>query len=149
MPTQPAVTTLTPVLPSTTATLLVDWANEQDAWIRTVAKRVLETGIALADDELAALYEQFLIEKQLKAGTPIAVPPLIVPANEAGIGKPLQIVSLKDIAHVNALAAGQTIAFNPKLTVIFGENAAGKSGYVRILKRASNARTKEPILPNL
>jgi hypothetical protein len=50
---------------------------------------------------------------------------------------------------VNALAAGQSITFNPKLTIVFGENAAGKTGYVRILKRASNARTKEPILPNL
>ena len=31
-------------LPSTTAPLLVAWANEQDAWIRTIASKVLESG---------------------------------------------------------------------------------------------------------
>jgi hypothetical protein len=113
--------------PSTTATLLVGWANQQDAWIRGVAQMVLETGTPLADDELAALYEQFLVEKQLRPGIPSDVPLLSVPANEAGIGKPLKLISLKEIQNVNALAPGQTINFNPKLTIIFGENAAGKS----------------------
>jgi len=37
---------------------------------------------------------------------------------------------------VNALANDQTIEFCPSLTVVFGANAAGKSGYTRILKRA-------------
>lgn len=134
---------------ATTASLLVDWANQQDPWVQTIARRVLETGSALANDELAALYQQFLIEKQLQNGTPVIVEPLGVPANEAGVGKSLRLVKLRDAQYVNALAAGQTLTFNPKLTIIFGENAAGKTGYVRILKRAANARTKEPILHNL
>jgi hypothetical protein len=66
----------------------VAWANEQDAWIRTAAKTILETGIASTEPELAALYEQFLIEKQLKAGTHIDAPALTVPTNEAGSVSP-------------------------------------------------------------
>jgi hypothetical protein len=50
---------------------------------------------------------------------------------------------------VNALAASQKIEFNPKLTVIFGENACGKTGYVRVLKKAAAVRTSETVLPDV
>jgi hypothetical protein len=40
-------------------------------------------------------------------------------------------VSLVSLAHhrgANALAEGQTVSFGTHLTVVFGENAVGKSG---------------------
>jgi hypothetical protein len=49
---------------------------------------------------------------------------------------------------VNALASGQTIDFDPCLTVLFGKNGSGKTGYARVLKRLAAVRTAEPILPN-
>jgi energy-coupling factor transporter ATP-binding protein EcfA2 len=39
--------------------------------------------------------------------------------------------------------------FHPKLTLIYGKNAAGKSGFVRILKRLANSRTQEDIWQNV
>ena len=56
-----------------------------------------------------------------------------------------------DLAHINAIPANSYIPFAHKgLTVIYGENGAGKSGYARVLKRACNARdTKEMIHPNI
>jgi len=39
--------------------------------------------------------------------------------------------------------------FGPKLTVVYGTNAAGKSGYTRILKRACRSRGTENILGNV
>jgi len=50
---------------------------------------------------------------------------------------------------VNALGIDQTINFGPNLTVVYGANAAGKSGYTRILKRACRARGAEEILGNV
>ena len=50
---------------------------------------------------------------------------------------------------MNALALDQEIKFNSRMTVLFGENATGKTGYVRILKRAAGVRTAEPILPDI
>ena len=61
-------------------------------------------------------------------------------------------VSLESLVHhdgVNALARNQKIEFGPRLTVIYGANAAGKSGYARILKRACRARGAEEILGNV
>ena len=61
-------------------------------------------------------------------------------------------VSLVSIFHhrgVNALAEGQTLKFAPNLTVVYGDNAAGKTGYIRILKNACRARGQEKILGNV
>ena len=44
---------------------------------------------------------------------------------------------------------GQAIDFNPKLTIVFGENACGKTGYVRVLKKAAAVRTTEAVLPDV
>lgn len=49
----------------------------------------------------------------------------------------------------NALAAEQTITFGQHLTIVYGQNAAGKSGYSRILKQVCRSRFTEPILGNL
>lgn len=50
---------------------------------------------------------------------------------------------------VNQLAAAQELAFEPDgLTVIYGQNGAGKSGYARILKRACRSRHAGEIMPD-
>jgi recombinational DNA repair ATPase RecF len=69
----------------------------------------------------------------------------------AGIG-PLSNVSVLNITHhngVNALAPGQTVSFGPGLTIVYGENGAGKSGYTRVLKAACRSRSVENILGNV
>jgi energy-coupling factor transporter ATP-binding protein EcfA2 len=50
---------------------------------------------------------------------------------------------------VNALAQDQTLKFAPGLTVVYGDNGAGKTGYIRILKQACRARGQEEILGNV
>jgi hypothetical protein len=63
-------------------------------------------------------------------------------------------VALVSIFHhegVNALAADQTLKFAPApgLTIVYGDNGAGKTGYIRILKQACRARGRELILGNV
>ncbi|WP_244118391.1 hypothetical protein [Burkholderia gladioli] len=62
----------------------------------------------------------------------------------------VQIVAVKELQHVNALVQGGRLPISPTgLTVIYGENGAGKSGYSRVFKHACRARDRrEPILPN-
>ncbi|RMV29339.1 hypothetical protein ALP12_200503 [Pseudomonas savastanoi pv. phaseolicola] len=59
-------------------------------------------------------------------------------------------MAIKEIANVNALADGGSVPIAlAGLTVIYGENGAGKSGYSRVFKHACRARDRrEPILPN-
>jgi hypothetical protein len=62
----------------------------------------------------------------------------------------VQLIAIKDLANVNALASGGRLPIAPTgLTVIYGENGAGKSGYSRVLKHACRARDRsEIILPD-
>ena len=39
--------------------------------------------------------------------------------------------------------------FNPHLTLCYGENAADKTGQVRILKRLASVRATEEVLPDV
>ena len=62
----------------------------------------------------------------------------------------VQITSIKNLHNVNALAEGQSLPIAPTgLTIIYGENGAGKSGYSRVLKKVCRARDQaEVILPD-
>ena len=43
----------------------------------------------------------------------------------------------------------QEVLFNARMTILFGENASGKTGYVRIFKRMVGVRAAERILPDI
>jgi len=129
--------------------MLVGWANGQDRWVRKLVGEVIETRRRLSDERIAALYELLLKEKGLADGQPEDVPPLTASGLAASASLPIRLVGLKHIQNVNALALNQEIEFHPRLTICFGENASGKTGYVRILKRAAAVRTAEPVLPNI
>jgi energy-coupling factor transporter ATP-binding protein EcfA2 len=62
----------------------------------------------------------------------------------------IQLHSMKNLVNVNAIAPEHSLTFAPQgLTVIYGGNGSGKSGYSRVLKRACRARDQsEPIYPN-
>jgi hypothetical protein len=128
---------------------LVAWANDQDHWVRQLVTEVIATRRGLSDEQIDAVYKVLLREKDFADGPTVSVAPLTAIGSGDSAGKTLRLLSLKHVEHVNALAAGQEIEFHPRLTICFGENASGKTGYVRILKRAAAVRTAEAVLPNI
>jgi len=139
----------TPSQTVTVRSLLVGWANEQDAWVRHLVSEVVVSRRAMTDGQLDAIYQTFLREKALVAGGPVNVPKLSDDASLLDISSGLFLTQLRDLKNVNALVEDQTLDFNPKLTIVFGENACGKTGYVRVLKKAAAVRTTEAVLPNV
>lgn len=129
--------------------LLINWANEQDHSIRALVGKVIETRRRLSDGQIDELYDLLLREKELKSGDPVTLAPLSGAPAATRSEKAFRLVSLKHLENVNALAPNQEIDFHPRLTIAFGENASGKTGYVRVLKRAAAVRTAEPVLPNI
>lgn len=127
---------------------LLAWSNDRPAWQRDALRRLVLTG-ELSDADIADLTEickstHGLAEQQ--TATPLTKEH--VPEARAGTSP----VSLESIFHhrgVNALAEDQTLRFGPNLTVVYGDNAAGKTGYIRILKSACRARGQETILGNV
>lgn len=135
------------VVTATSATqLLVDWANSQDGWVRRAVALVLTTRASVEPEGLDQLYVQYLAEKGLSDGEADVVPAIQLMDATSEDGSVLKLVSLEGVEGVNALASDQSIAFNEGITVVFGENGAGKTGYTRILKRIAKARSAELII---
>jgi len=131
---------------------IVTWSLDAPTWQRDALRRLYaQQNLTASDmDELYVLCRQ--VHDLLEEGeAPLTAQPLDaghVPANWNTGG----VVALKSIGHaknVNALADDQTLNFaEVGLTVVYGDNGAGKSGYGRVLKRACRARDQEDILTN-
>lgn len=128
---------------------LADWANGKDEWTRRIVRLVLASGKALSDADVAYVYRLFLQEKRLE---PRSLPPegeIASSATAAEREEPLMLTRLLDVVGVNAIVPGSVLEFNEGLTILFGENGTGKTGYARILKRLANCRKAEEILGNI
>jgi hypothetical protein len=142
-------TSATPSQTVSVKSLLIDWANAQDAWVRHLVSEIVLSRRAVMDAQLNSIYRTFLLEKTLDSGDPVNVPKLSDDASLLDVSAGLFLTQLHGLKNVNALVEGQTIEFNPKLTIVFGENACGKTGYVRVLKKAAAVRTTEAVLPDV
>jgi energy-coupling factor transporter ATP-binding protein EcfA2 len=95
-------------------------------------------------------YNTFLVEQKLKKneeGTKEKSPDKTTKVKQA-----THNVVLKSIEHqygVNAIKEGTVLPFHPRLTVIFGKNGSGKSGYVRIFKKIAGSKTQEDVWQNV
>lgn len=64
--------------------------------------------------------------------------------------EPVHMVAVRDLANVNRLAPGQELTFEPNgLTVVYGNNGSGKSGYARVISSMVGARHQKKILPDV
>jgi energy-coupling factor transporter ATP-binding protein EcfA2 len=126
---------------------ILQWSQDRPEWQRDTLRRLVLNG-ELSDEDINALAEI------CKSGHGLSeqrdTKPLAqehVPAQTAGA--PVSLVSIFHHRGVNALAEDQTLKFGPGLTVVYGDNGAGKTGYIRILKSACRARGPEKILGNV
>lgn len=129
--------------------ILVEWANSQSNWIKVVVKEVIDTGKPLSPVFLDKVFDFFLIEKNLISGEPRVIDDLVSSIEAIDQEEKFYLKRLGNIENVNRLTSGQEILFNEGITIFFGENASGKSGYVRILKKLAAARSQEEILPDV
>lgn len=126
---------------------ILEWSYDRPAWQRDALRRLILNG-ELSDDDIGALTD---ICKSAYGLAERDITPLTkddVPVKTAG-SAPVSLLSIFHHRGVNALAEDQTLKFGPNLTVVYGDNAAGKSGYIRILKSACRARSQEQILGNV
>jgi len=118
-------------------------------WSKYLANICL-LGNTVTDDDIEASYSYLLEQLNLVENTEKA--DIVVNHNAGNSGNykhDLLLRRLERVEGVNALTENQTIEFNPKLTIIYGENGSGKSGYVRLFKNIFYSRSPEKILHNI
>lgn len=127
---------------------ILEWSHERPAWQRDALRRLVQNG-DLSEDDIDAL--SAICKGSYGLAEQVDTAPLTrddVPIEAAG-AVPASLLSIFHQRGVNALAEDQTLRFGSQLTVVYGDNAAGKSGYTRILKSACRARGREKILGNV
>lgn len=130
--------------------LLVEWANKAPEWARYIVRNVIDNKAPLDGESIATAYKLFLQENGLEERTLPDEPLLIASNADTETIVPLTITSLSDVTGVNALGTGNTIEPDPHLTILFGENGTGKTGYSRIFKALAESRTVDKeILGNI
>ncbi|MFC6997993.1 AAA family ATPase [Rufibacter roseus] len=128
---------------------IANWLMQYPYWLQFSGKALLD-GENLNEELINATYELFLEDEGLKPSIIVRQPILFEIEESSQIGEDdLRLIEVKDIQNVNALATGQIIPFHNNLTVIFGANGVGKSGYVRLFNRAFNSRGDKRILNNV
>ena len=130
--------------------LLIEWANSAPEWARYIVRNVVDNKGPLDDKSIITAYKFFLQENGLEERTHPDEPLLIASNADTETIVPLTITSLSDVTGVNALGTGNTIEPDPHLTILFGENGTGKTGYSRIFKALAESRTVDKeILGNI
>lgn len=129
---------------------ILAWSQDRPLWQRDALRRIVAKGRLDADDhrELIDLCKLGRGQKDIEL-KPSPLENAHLPANP-GQGAAVSLSALAQVDGVNDLAPDQTLTFEPNgITVIYGDNGAGKSGYARILKRACRARHAGKIEPNV
>lgn len=125
--------------------LIVSWSKTRPAWQREVMRRVA-AGDVLSDLDYDGLVEDILTGKEFPIPT-FGLEQLPEAATE---DLPVSLVAIERSEHVNALESKEPLAFEREgLTIVYGDNGSGKSGYARLLKRITRARHREDVLTDV
>lgn len=125
---------------------ILTWSVDCPSWQRDALRRFATQGAIDAPeiDELIA------ISKGDVAAVPLEASHLRDPNRDQG---EVYLRQVHGVRHVNALAPDQRLSLHRVgLTIIYGDNGSGKSGYARILKKVCRARTAargEEIIPDI
>lgn len=110
---------------------LWEWAESNGEWSKLLIDKIVSTESNLLPADRNQVFNYFLQSINLHTGLPSLTTskPNYVPTN-----KVIELETLSNITGVNKLAKNQTLKFSKNITVIYGENGTGKTGYGRILK---------------
>jgi energy-coupling factor transporter ATP-binding protein EcfA2 len=128
---------------------IIAWAKRQPKWRQDALRRLTQGKFTQEDEDevLLILKQEYGAIATAPADSPITRDHL---PSRGDNRSPLSLLALDQISNVNQLTEGASLAFSPKgITVIYGDNGSGKSGFVRVLKRACQSRHNERILPNV
>lgn len=126
---------------------LVKWFSGRPQWLQIAATRLLNQSKLTDKDvsELATLCQQ-------EAGGKLPKTTYSFPASAftQGAAGSLRLCSISDVEGVNALAPRKPLELGKgNITIVYGSNGSGKSGYVRLLKQVCGARKAGTLHPNV
>lgn len=132
---------------------LVAWAGKLAPWTQDALRRHAGSQLyVLSEADKAAIQARVRHAAGFEFDQAPACDPLsadhVKPAT-ATDGRTV-LCSLGPVQHLNRLASNQRMRFaTNSLTVIFGDNGSGKSGYARVAKKLCRSLSKDDLLGNV
>lgn len=130
---------------------ILDFTSGLPFWEQFLSEKIL-AGVEIEDEDYEKALQYFLEDAGLLAATEMEDRPEIniVCRDHTGTYKPdLQLDKVSGVEGVNALVSGQVLEFGKNLTIIYGSNGSGKSGYIRLLNNVFITKGEKTILPNI
>ncbi len=117
---------------------ILKWSRECPAWQRDALRRLCVKD-RLDEADVGELVE--MCKNEGVGGVSLEARHLRDPG---GARAAVTLGAVHSVDHVNALATGERLTFGDVgLTIVYGDNGSGKSGYARILKQACRARVSK------
>jgi energy-coupling factor transporter ATP-binding protein EcfA2 len=127
---------------------ILKWSKDRPDWQRDALRRLIIVGsLGPKDiDELTLLckapFNLADLSKLKLAAIPLDESHI---CHDSASGKPVCLTGISDVSNVNAIVSPNPLSFSESgITLIYGDNGAGKSGYVRILKSVCRSKRTEP-----
>lgn len=125
---------------------VLEWASKQSPWKQDALRR-LASGAKLTSADQDEIMDQL----RTKAGYPSngnTIAPVPLSKSDMSValsGAPLKLKGIRGVLGVNQLLPQAALDFEPNgITVIYGRNGSGKSGFVRIFRTACRTRIDKP-----
>lgn len=123
---------------------IVDWSVARPSWQRMVLQKIA-SGHVPSPYELDELAEDLISGKDIEGTFGLGDFPRTYPGD-----LPVRLISVENPEHLNAISSRAALTFGKQgLTIIYGYNGSGKSGYARLLKQVSRSRSQEEILTDV
>ena len=124
---------------------LISWLGEQHLWIRVAGHRLLTNG-QLSDGDISEL-ANIIKDPALVADVDLGIE---IANNENGAARELRLVSIGPVTGIDALGPRVPLGFGGhNITVVYGKNGSGKSGYSRILSRVCGKPRSDALRRNV
>jgi energy-coupling factor transporter ATP-binding protein EcfA2 len=117
-------------------------------WQRDALRRIA-TGQTI-DEKAIGEFAHMAIKEAVKEEVSEAIPLEINHLAPSSDIRDVSLLSIAEVSNVNAISSPKPLKFAPTgLTVVYGGNGSGKSGYAKILQTACFCRHRPDILPNV
>jgi ABC-type transport system involved in cytochrome c biogenesis ATPase subunit len=133
---------------------LLEWANKQPDWTSDALRRhALSEAFLLNKSNKAEILQRVrshsgFITNPASVCEPLSIDHLVGAAS--GPGRRAILCSLGPVENLNRLAPNQQLRFAVSgLTLVYGDNGSGKSGYARIAKKLCRSLTSADLLGNV
>ncbi|MCK5863874.1 MAG: AAA family ATPase [Marinobacter adhaerens] len=126
---------------------LSKWFSDRPQWLQIAATRLLQQS-ELTDTDVSDLAT--LCQQEADGKLPKTACSFPATAFSQGAAGTLRLCSISEVEGVNALAPKKPLEFGKgNITIVYGNNGSGKSGYVRLLKHVCGARETGPLHRNV